>query len=1141
MATDRKPGNRRPTASGADSNHLRGERELQAGLSFETYLRCLWLLELRGRAGFVALDQGEDLSLHLPLGKVVYRQVKKRDAGYWRASDRGLSDYIKRAYNRYRSDRRVAHEFYTDAVVESGLTTSEGAKTRLNPLAPKVQKLAPEETEGFCSAFRIIRQERPLTPEAMSDLLFGEMCRAVLDASDDSDISRQINVHEVKLLVFSLIRVEQAFRYGQVPLTWADVDREIEFDAFVERLRAKVSGGGIFVPWTADIPNESDASQILRSISKGLSIPRNAIEDVLYPLLDKYIVDHTPPRKSSKRTLFFISGQSGSGKSWSLVRCGAYLRERHPGVCVWVAQDWSPLDGNFQVSFDPLVLHAVLIDNATANEWDNILQRSASSLILPFNVFFIVADFAHNVRHLASRLNAAKVTAKVPVGFTSSEIILLSTTLRAFPPSNSELDLCSKTNARRAVALLRGVVSEQPSAEIANLLIDAGALLIVLSCSSVGVAVPEELVEHAVGRALKPEEHAYLVRVRKHGRMYLSFEDAGTAKRLLGSAFGATVERRIDETIGTLIDSSDGQDLAHRGFLRQILHRVPQRMFITLIRIYPEKIREILSKEDIYPIAFTWFPLFHNAGEEEFTSAILHRYVDVPANLHDFAAWIELWSPVARAPYISKRLGGMSRVEPWQLQTLAEIISRIPADENRRDIAERFCSILLNLVPDAVRRCFQYGNAFSIFTKLVADNGSPDDRRDAVDVVEGLISHRLSAGQINQAWIEGYSDLWMRNARQARARLSIEIAVEMIRKFQAGTVPEEQTFLAGQLSRRYGELVREESSRDVKLIRALLDHVLTTLTGTHRNVALPSNLLQRVVESGTDEEWEDAFSKYISALRMLGDRGIPLDRISPLLLPIFRTVTVRGGDYEARFVREAIQWLPGTGRVRTMETGKLTWCLLRSIARLAEVGEPLKASIRSAYIDVLSARVSPDAILPTLFSDATRSLGIIPRTFTSGLPFEWTNSTPLVQAALRYAVRIPWDDSDKPRFLASLEHYTTNSLLSVDIARLLVSLGDPAAAFRVLSPSQSLRNPDMHAVRGAAAARVGDRQLLYGELANLNAHFAKNRSGAHPPIISWAHEVIATCSPAPWKGLHRLVSILASDMQLPQQIGRPFL
>ena len=1112
--------------------HMSGDEHSARGFHYECALRCLWLLDLRGTGNRLAIVEGEDAKIIPSDGKTIYRQAKKREGSHW-VYDKSLRAFIERAYIRFSADPSVRHEFYTNQAIPSG---SSGLRDRehLNVAHSGVSKSAPSQTEAFCKTIRLI-SERYQPEQSLMLTVVKERLRDVIDSAYPGCQAKNfVKDQEIEELAAKLLMFEYGLLSRGTAVGWSEVDDELGMDGLISDLYVRSMGYGTLItfdkyPTVNEGGPDDEQTRAYEAVRAGRALPRPAMESSAWAIVDEWwagIESGDPKARRVNYLVVILIGAHGTGKTWSLLRIGNEVQARYNAMRVCVAAA-SPPDRSF--AFSNLAISqpgpcAILIDDLFP-EWRGVVSSITGPLPHPLLVLGTAARSAdeEEIRLLTERLGHRAKVVELPDHLDGAETDSLARA-RGVSLSTTEKSRAKGTNIRHVAQLLSGVAAAEHLSAISGLLSKTEALDLlgpILLCTSLRVAVPKDLLERSIGRALPPELQLWVLGSRGAAAERLSFEHPDEAATLLAQALGGAQRQRAQNWCEQLIGHVNSDRPAERAFMRQLLGRLARRdleLCEHLLDSCSSALDAVMAREPLWALMFSWLPIFAEGRREGLLALALGKVTAAPTTVAEIAVLIEAYGTAVARRHLGTWL---TRLAPWNPVLLARFVETVMAlqKDDRRDTAVKLISLLIDLPMDAFVETLGQRNCFNELISLASDYGRPDDRRAFLYRVGEMIENRLESGRTpKQNWFEGSRMLTERVISQARFGLAMEIVRQM--------------FIDGNMRFNAEGYYKTCFEQEQALVhRPLIELGLKLMQDSELRSrdSLPSvagSLMTFSASWGDEVEWATVADAIIELLESLSLREVSFNRLSAVVLPTISGMRRGPQQRSERFLKAILAWIPNERRIATIETGKLVLQVLGFVAAQPWIGAPVQAAARKALLELVLGSDPVDATVGALFQALRETLGMpVMGIARVPMPDGWIDHPPLANTYLIQVGRIRWEEQERIALVERLIRAWEGMLESRQyMTEAFLRLGNIGVARRFADQMKEdfPSYPDSLGYLSVISVKESDASGAESRLAQAARMQDARGRGLHPHLAHWVHRELAGVSSGQRRAMHEL-------------------
>lgn len=392
------------------------------------------------------------------------------------------------------------------------------------------------------------------------------------------------------------------------------------------------------------------------------------------------------------------------------------------------------------------------------------------------------------------------------------------------------------------------------------------------------------------------------------------------------------------------------------------------------------------------------------------------------------------------------------------------------------------------------------GNDLTTIVSLHIEHGRARHRRDCADAIGFLFLSVLERGEsIPQHWRESYFTLVDRIFLQRRTSLSKGIFAERVR----------HTLDTAVVRKKYQEQHRKESGIQFRTLSRLVPMIFDSLPQSEAIVdsaGLSGKALKMAASWGDDDEWRSWAERYIEVLRALKQRGVPFHPIASFVLPGFLCLLRSPQDQRARFLAEAVKWMPQEGGVDSPSTTDLAF----AITAFAAQQNWLDGNTRDMCIKWYCSMPTDEREARSLGFDLFRNLGGGPKLSKSlGIVADWrrTSIIPYLRKVGEWLqAKIP-----DPKFSDALVGlWGGNPSSSEALAAALIRIG---AYDRALEVALRMKTDQPKYIGGwllCAAAHAGLRSQTVAREVEAYVKFADTREqGGAPWLIVLLHRQLS--------------------------------
>ncbi len=1146
------PGRHESSDAGQEETKLHrqqtGDEHANVGFRYECAWRTRWLLDLRGRGDELSVAEGEDAKLKKENGNIVYRQVKKRHTSRVWTFDKEFRKFVEFAYSRFKEDRQVCHEFYTNHFFSDGLIE----KDHLKPTHGKVKELAGADVEEFSAKVKLLANQKEPSK--------GDIAYAILDQVKrfypGANIDKLVNLNAVDGVMKGLYWAEwELWQQENKRFSWKDVEERAGLDNLAATLPARAKFQGALRTWAEfrkllEEHGEDERAKALTGLEEGNAIGRTFIGESSenFQRISRWIRQAAHPQEVEAGSLkgclvFFLKGAHGSGKTWAVLGVVSRLLSSGADPAIYVAVSDPPSNpGSFAsvaaLSGRPCV---VLIDDLFES-WEGPLSYP-ENISQPL-LFLITADAGYEsnrVERIKQKLGPQRVEeVEVPQTLDPDELRQLGR-LRHLDVGVREALVSRGRNIRHAFQIATGVLSTEHLGRFREIVNEVRALLEytkpILVCTALTIAIPRPLLERHCGYALPDKILPWLTIRKMIGRESVFFEDADEAQELLVEILGGALDNARRSACISLVKQAREQSPEDRAFVRLLLSRLAIKHPAVCAEVLAECRQEIertLLQEPPWAIVFSWLPILGETEREKLLKSALTKLTGrSPESLAEFALLLEAYGNQWARVFLINEASSLS--EAWDVKMLARLVemhTRLPK-EAQREPACHLTSFLVDLPPERFFELLRASNCFQEATSLASHYGGAEDRKAFLGRVTKLIHTDLrqeKAPKLN--WLAPYLALTDRVIMQGRNGTGLEILRKAI-------VEGDPSFPArtyyGQCHRIEGRWTsRPAITLGIKLLQSAARDPSRALK------SIPEKFIEFAAIWGDQGEWQEVAAEVLGVLENLAGAPVltALDRISSIVQQMF-TAVGRGPRFiQERFLNTVLAWAPKEDTVATQATGELVLKLIGFVKRQ----NWLKDELRSAAAETLfalcvrreDAQASANRFLQSLFEAAGQP---VPSFHANcGLPDLWFENHGLVTSYLIEISRIPWNDTERRSLAqAALNNWKNKTYLRQSLAIALVRLHEDDDA-RVVAGALTREKPDYP--DGYAILAICDaRNRRSGQVVEMLKRIVEIRrttgEGLHLPLAYLLHSELAAASSGREKQLYMLCAALCHDSPLP--------
>lgn len=1130
---------------GALHKHMAGDKHSARGFHYECALRCLWLLDLRGTENRLAIAEGEDARILRADGRTTYRQAKKREGSHW-VYDKSFREFVERAYERFNTNHSVRHEFYTNQALPS-LSARSHRQEHLNPNHDRVRETAPEQTEAFCKTVRLFPEHYQPEPSSML-LEVKERLRQVIDSAYPGCQARNfVKDQEIDELAAKLLMFEYDLWSRGAAVAWREIDPELGMDRLISGLYSRSMADGTLTPFdslpTVDKGGPDDEkTRAVEAVRGGRVLPRPTIESPVWAPVDEWwaaIGNGDPKTRHVDYLVVVLAGAHGTGKTWSLMRIGNEIPGRYNGMPVCVAAAYPP-SRPFAFSNLAISRHgpcAILIDDLFP-DWCGLVS-SITGPSPPPHPLLVLGTAARpaddeDVRGLTQRLGRRAKVVELPDHLDDTEAEGLARA-RGASLSVTERSRAKATNIRHVAQLLSGISAPEHLSAMLGLLSSTETLDLlgpILLCTSLRVAVPKELLERSVGRALPPELQPWVLGSRGAAGELLSLEDPDEAAGLLTQAVGGARVQRMQDWCERFVQHVDPERLGERAFTRRLFGRLARKdpeLCEHLLRSCRSTLDAVMAREPLWALIFSWLPILARSRREELLKLALAKVTAAPATVAEIAVLIEAYGTAVARGHLATWLTRLAQWNPALLARFVEAVMALPKDE-RRDTALKLTSLLVDLPMDTFVETLRHRNCFNESTSLASDFGRPDDRRAFLYRVGEMTRVSLECGGTpKQNWFEASRVLTERVISQARFGLAMEIVRQM--------------FINGNMRFKAEEYYKTCFEQEQALVhRSVIDLGLKLMqqdSDLRSRDSLPpvtGSLVAFAASWAGEEEWPTVADAFIELLESLSVGEVSFDRLSAVVLPTLSGMRRGPQQRSERFLKAILSWIPDERRLATLETAKLVLQVLGFMAAQPWIDERVQARARKVLRELVGHSDPVEETVGALF-EALRVTIRMPATGSQRvrMPDEWFKHPPLANTYITQVGRIRWEEQERIALAKQLIRSWQGMVESrQSLTEALLRLGDLVGAKRFADemakdvPSY----PDSLGYLAVISVKGGDASKAENYLAEAARMQDEHGRGLHPHLANWVHRELAGVCEGRRRAMHLLCAELCRDRPL---------
>jgi hypothetical protein len=1124
--------------------HLTGDEHSSRGFHYECALRCLWLLELRETQDSLSIASGEDAKIVRSDRRVVFRQAKKKEGSHWTYDD-SIRSFVERAYERFKEDPSVFHEFHTNQAIPQGKDRIRiGAF--LNPAYGRIQETAPDKTREFCATVRLVSESYQPEPSLMLLVIKERLLRMIDSAYPGCRARDYVKADEIDSLAGRLLMFEYNLWSRQENVVWSDVDAQLGIERLISDLYWLSLADGALTPFDqwpgieAGGP-DNEKTRAVESVRKGRAIPRPKIESDIWESVEQWRAEANDEGRDPKRSAYkvvILIGAHGTGKTWSLMRIGDEIRRKYHDVSVLIAADHAP-SGPF--AFRDLALSqskpcVILIDDLFV-EW-SARVFSIAGPPLPTMPLLILATAARSsdekeIQFLASRFGKRRTLIELPPYLDSVEAAELAK-VRDLSLSLTEAERVKTCNVRRLARMLSGTSELYRSISISDLLADANTLQMlgpILLFTSLNVPVPKRLAEESIGQAFPPALEPLVLGLQGKSPNSLSFEDPEEAGVLITRALGDAQNKAIQDWCERFLRHVAVDRPEERAFARRLLGRIAQKdpeLCARLLDTCGSRLCAIAAQEPLEAVIFSWLPILSQKERGELLALAFGKLTLAPQSVAEVAVLIEAYGIDFARGQLGKQMRQFSQWDPVTLARFVESVMTLPRAE-RRAVADKFTKLLVDLPAKVFFETLSVGSCFDASTHLAAEFGRAADRKAFLYRVSELTQMTFEQGKtLKQNWIDAYIVLTGRVIRQARAGLQTKIFREM--------------YLRGSIGFNAEELYRHCFAEEQALAhRPLIEMGLKFL---QQREDLPFvDAPPRVAGSfvtfasswGDEGEWRMVADTFIELLEVWAAKEVSFDRLASVVLPAFLGMH-RATEQQARqFLRATLSWAPHDGRAATPETAKLVLRLLCFLGVQPWIAEPTRFLTRRAFLELAEQRDEVEKTLGSLISVARAALGMLHvDTRLIRMPRGWIENSHLANEYMARVGKLQWSAEECAalgRRMIANWGAMPQSVQFLTEALLRTEQIESAQKFAAIMANQWPSRADSWGYLAIARIKGGAIDGARDCLVKLAQMREGNMKGLRPHLIHWIHSELAAVSVGKTRTMHQLCAELA--------LGRP--
>lgn len=1103
-------------------HHLRGDKVAGTGFGYECLWRSLLMLRL-GPSDTLTIYQGEDACITKIDEQKIYYQIKYTSRS-WTPSK--LSDFLERANWELADHPNISYVFCTNV-----------------PLTSETERAFDEIKQRWDD--RLTQEQWAPDPEDPADKIRNRIRRVLENHFQPRRISDVLTFDRIDNCCNNLLALEAQFKLAEkTSISGDQVWEKTGLKQLIEEIPSLISGGRLFT-WLSWIEKArtQDTDTIL-SATRSIALDPDGIgldlEEEVFQFANQW------GRNPSESHLYLISGASGTGKTWLLLRLGMRLSQQFP--VYWADEVATGRDPELAAlsSWEdrPTV---VLIDNLIEAEWSRLVAE-ALRLQPPVLIIGTTSKPLHDkqVSSLQQRAGQKFISCELGPLLREEEVDKILKKFRRGVVARAEQKALRSTNIRYAIRLLKGQESQIGLANrVYNLWrrdeCQAWVMPLIL-CSSLGVKVPRSLLRenaHLDSRgALELPEDLWPVtlRMKRDEDEVLWLEDSDVARDVLekikSEVTMTTSEESLLEKAVQLVRNVRVESALHRQFARRIVREFCETYPHHQARLLEEckdNILQLLPHETRWALAYVWLPFLPQAERTiEARKAAQEFLSRSPESVADVILLIEAFGDEHASKIISQEFQGARQwgTEPWA--TFIEHLRPLDS-QSKRDLLELAIPIL-KIAPLNVSRLLDTRDIAVDLLTLIEDFGQPDHREWFLGELHKVLPESPTEEALKRHHlIPPYFKLVSRCIMQPRNGLAMVVAHKLLAGYLQNTMALQQLYVEiydgyraaydNEIGKAYHEMALRRG-RNYALAEAK-----PTKANTLWGCLLP--FAGQWASAAVREQIEDEVYKFLQ--RMLENK-LPLHLVENTALALGHDLVAKGGVSPDK-IKVLLELL----RQGSM-TQEALHMLLHLTGAVGGCQYPTESSLAKqarAVLRVIACMGGNKAskLATSFFRDLGTWAGIKDHQTLELPPISEPNRFQVsIVISLLYCIRnVPWDKVEGQELSNAVYNYWHgNTAVRWDLFLTLVRLNGVQQAKAIVEKLRETApdKPDTLLFSSTWEARFGDPQLAQDSLVKALRIYLIKKEGGHPQQVSRAYVDLARCCERPKREIFELCAAL---------------
>jgi hypothetical protein len=1134
-------------------DHVRGDEVAGRGFGYE----CLWRARLMLRlssSDSLSIYQGEDalIDFSTPGGKQrSYYQIK-HTIRQW--TPKQLESFFERAGETLETDKHSSYVFCTN------VTQTPALKAKFREINEKFGSplKIPDHVERLRYDLWALDSEEP------TDKIKNAIRLRLKTHFEPRNIGLVLADDDVANCCDRLLALEARFKLTSgSSVNGKDVSNGSGLQDLISRIPSLVLGNRLFTweSWLQYATNQNSDPTL--SATRRVALESDAIgldlEEQIFQAAEQWISSPTASH------LFLVTGPSGVGKTWFLLRLGLRLSRLIPtywGDELSAGRD-PDLSSLSSWEARPTVL---LVDNVIDAEW----ARSIPAALRSNPPILVIATSAQRHSRELSLLKerSGRKCLQFELGplLSVNEISKLIDFLRGGVVTNDEQKRLESTTIRGAARILRNFSEEK---DLTNDLLSLWRnddcqcwVLPVIFCSSLGIKIPKSLLrDHARrtgdARTEFPANLRSFVIAAKHpddDEEQIWLEEIDLGRRVLDAIqeeIGKSpLEQILVDQAKTFSQSIQPQSRLHRRFARRIVrefcdaydgYREP------FLASWKETIAAILPLESRRAIAYTWLsyiPELERSVEAERT--IQKLIGSGPRSTADVILLIEAFGNEQAREMMEATL---RKSKTWNTGPWASFIERLrPLDEQSQKELLALTMPLFQSAPLDFEQLFDTRNVATELISAIRQNGRAEHREWLRTMLNRLLTVPHTTKSLKRSYlINEYLKIVERLIVQGRSGICLVI----IRDLLTGA-PNQASLnnIYGTSYDLYKAAYRDEQRKS--------DHIGALERGLHYLIAEQSptkavytwptiiGFASKWASTGRFAEIEaNGYQFLLNAM----ERGLPPRIFEALFLTLARDLVRRGG---ASLSKLRTLFLFFDNPPKTQSRFQLQILLAGAVLKAPSVQADRLLAMARALLYGLATQSQKDVgqWADSFLREFAGYVGLNQTRFLQA-PKPPVLSNPIAVELLFCIGNLTWDNNERRHLAGALYRYydIQHRLKKADEAdplrwRTILTLfrleakAESKAAIGALMKDEP-SNPDALLLEASWEARFGDTETSEARIVEALRIYERTKVGGHLPQVRRAYRDLAARSASPKREVLELCAALVLDGPLPPLVTAP--